>query len=273
MRPVFRFPVYQSVSDWLERLPEDRFPSLDELNALATTRPLSGGGAPIVFVEPNAAREPYETTVFRTGRVPTRTANWHDVFNARVWLSFPLTKAALNERHYEELEIHGSSGRRGTARDVLSLFDEGGVIVASSDASLLELLRGFEWKRLFWERRREARQQMRFLVFGHAILEKALQPYKAVTAKALLLEVPERFMSAPLEAQIAEADRHAARWFASREALSSTRSLSPLPILGIPGWADNESAAFYDDPQVFRPGYSEGRCGDQGNAGTVGSSP
>ncbi len=260
--------MYASVSGWLERLPRDRFPSLAELNALAPDPPRSGGGAPIAFAAPDPAREPYETTIFRTGSVPTRAENWHDVFNALVWLSFPLTKAVINARHYAELQAHDpSSGRRGTARDVLSLFDEGGVIAASSDASLLQLLRRFEWKRLFWERRPEVRQRMRFLVFGHAILEKALQPYKAVTAKALLLEVPESFISGSSTDQIAEADQRAARWFGSGE-LVSTRTLCPLPILGVPGWAKNESAAFYDDPQVFRPGYR-----DQGNAGTVGSSP
>ena len=269
MQSALRSPLFDSVAHWLGLLPADRFASIAELNALVGPALKSGAGVPLVFVEAPAAREAYEATVYRTGCVPTRERNWHDLFNALVWLAFPHTKATLNRRHCEELGRNDhSAGRRGTARDVLTLFDEGGVIVASSDASLLALLRRFQWKTLFWERRAQVLEHMRFFVFGHAILEKALQPYKAVTAKALLLEVPGSFASAPLAAQIAESDERAARWFSAPEALASTQALSPLPVLGVPGWADNGASAFYDDAQVFRSGYRR-----QGNAGTVGSMP
>jgi hypothetical protein len=49
-------------------------------------------------------------------------------------------------------------------------------------------------------------------------------------------------------------DERAAAHFARPESVASTRTLQPLPVLGIPGWApENEDAAFYDDEQVFRP--------------------
>jgi hypothetical protein len=257
--------MFAPFAPWIVRLPAKRFPTSEELTALLVPGTVSGGGARLAFVPPSEDDVPYEVDVHRSGRVRTRADNWHDLFNALVWMAFPRTKAVMNARHVREIERLGTSGPRGTARDVLSLFDEGGVIVAGTDASLLALLQGFEWKALFWERRAEVLQKMRFFVFGHALLEKALEPYKAVTAKALLLEVPSDFLDRPAPAQVEEADRLAAQWFARDEALVSTRTLAPLPVLGVPGWAENDSAGFYDDPAVFRPGY--------GKAGTVGSRP
>ncbi len=244
MHPAIRSPIFQSIAASLERLPGDRIATCEELNAL---------GGPVRFVEQAAPLdEAYEMFVRRSGEVPTRPGNWHDVFNALAWLSFPRTKAVLNRLHCEEIEARGVKGNRGTARDVLSLFDEGGVIVASADASLLGLLRRFEWKALFWERRVEVLAGMRFFAFGHAILEKALEPYKAVTAKSLLLDVSEDFLQWPFERQLAEADRRAADWFSRPGALASTRGLSPLPVMGVPGWAENARPDFYDDAAVFR---------------------
>ena len=239
-------PLFDAVRPWLGRLPADRPPTLEELNAL---------GAAVRFVAPTDSTDPYEIQIERSGEVPTRPGNWHDVFNALAWMTFPRTKAVLNRRHAEQIRLRGAAGPRGTARDVLSLFDEGGVIVTSVDPSLLELLRTFEWQTLFWQRRGDVVHAMRFYVFGHAILEKALEPYKAVTAKALLLDVPADFLDRSHQEQLEEADSRSAEWFA-RSALDSTRSLSPLPVLGIPGWADNEHAAYYKDETVFRRGYS-----------------
>jgi len=35
----------------------------------------------------------------------------------------------------------------------------------------------------------------------------------------------------------------------------STRELSPVPLLGVPGWAaDNDCAVYYDNTRYFRPG-------------------
>ena len=138
---------------------------------------------------------------------------------------------------------------------MLTLFDEGGIIVASADAQLSALLHGFRWKDLFWKRRAAVARSMRFYVFGHAIYEKALQPYKGVTAKALLVDVASRSIDAPLEEQLTELDTRAAAYFSDAQALTSTRLLLPLPILGIPGWEPaNEREEYYDDVSQFRPG-------------------
>ena len=249
-------PIFTALKPLLGRLPPDRFPRHDELDALATPAVVSGGGAPIRFVPPAAAAQ-YEVRIFETGEVQTRPDNWHDLFNALVWLAYPKTKAVLNSHHYGEIRTHRGERLRGTARDVLTLFDEGGIVVASADAELSDLLREFRWKELFWRRRADVLRSMRFLVFGHAIYEKALEPYKGVTAKALIVEATPDLLDAPLARQLAELDARAADYFSGPQALASTRTLAPLPILGIPGWEPaNAREEYYDDPAQFRPGRS-----------------
>jgi len=251
-----RSPWFASVRRFIERLPADRFPDAADLSALAREGGVrSGGGAPLAFAppaEPGAAARHYEERIFRTGEVATRPGSRHDLFNALAWLAFPRTKRVLNQLHHEELVRRGDGPVRGTARDVATLFDEGGLVVACAVPELGHLLNEFRWKRLFWERRAEAAQSMRFLVFGHAILEHALAPFKGVTAKALVLDVPGESLDDA--ALVGSLDARAAEHFARAEALASTESLQPLPVLGIPGWTpENEDPAFYDDTAVFRP--------------------
>jgi hypothetical protein len=126
------------------------------------------------------------------------------------------------------------------------------MLVLATDPSLLDDLRSFRWKRLLWERRQQVLTSMRFFVFGHALFEKALRPYVGLTAHALLLTVPLDFLSAPLAATLAAADRLASRAIAS---IDTPRALSPVPVLGVPGWwHENEEAAFYDNANYFRSG-------------------
>jgi hypothetical protein len=254
-------PIFAALAPLLDRLPQERFPRLDDLNALGSSAMRSGGGAPIRFVPPapasKALEAQYEVRVFRTGEVQTRPDNWHDLFNALVWLTFPKAKAVLNRSHCGQIEARRGEKLRGTARDVLTLFDEGGIIVASADAQLSALLREFRWKELFWAQRAGVLRSMRFQVFGHAIYEKAIEPYKGVTAKALIIDVAPAFIAAPLAQQLPELDARAAAYFADAQALTSTRHLSPLPVLGVPGWESaNEREAYYEDASQFRPASS-----------------
>lgn len=258
-------PWFASVRAPLARLPADRFPTLEELNALAQERRVaSGGEVPVRFVAAGGgatdARQPYEIRIHRTGEVETRRESWHDYFNALVWLAFPRTKAVLNRLHCAEIRRRQGEPTRGTARDLLTLFDEGGIIVACSDPSLAELLRGFRWPELFWTRRADVATRMRFFVFGHAILERALEAHKGLTAKALIAAVDQGTLAHPDAQLVALLDAHAAAYFERPEALASTQALHPLPVLGIPGWtAGNEDPLYYCDETVFRPGRIRGK--------------
>ncbi len=250
-------PAFATLAPLIEQLPEDHFPTLAELNKICDAREVaSGNGVPIEFVPQEAKTdEPYETRVYARGKVLTRSRNWHDLFNALAWITFPRSKAAINRHHYREMLARQAEGLRGTARDVLTLFDESGAIVVSSEPELSALLREFKWKELFWQHRGELIESMRCYVFGHSIYEKALQPYKGITAKTLIFDVPARELERPVPQQLATLDARLAKYFSEPEALAATEGYAPLPVLGIPGWsADNEDERYYEDSQHFRPG-------------------
>ena len=267
-------PAFAALAPAIEQLPEDHFPTLAELNRIGAEREVvSGGGVPVEFVpQEGKSDEPYETRIYARGKVLTRSQNWHDLFNALVWMSFPRAKAALNRHHYRELAARQSEGVRGTPRDVLTLFDESGLVVAARDAGLATLLREFRWKELFWQRRAEVLAGMRFYAFGHAIYEKLLQPYKGITAKCVIFELSAReFERAPAQ-QLAALDARLARHFDDPAALAATEDYAPLPVLGIPGWcAHNEEERYYDDARHFRSGRAQ--PGPEADARRVAAEP
>ena len=204
-----------------------------------------------------ALEEKYEARIHRAGELPMRTHSWHDCFNALVWLAFPRAKAALSARHYEALEAQHEAARpnRGPVQDALTLFDEGGVIVAHSDEALARLVRAFRWKDLFWRQRGRLAGSMRFVAFGHALFEKGLRPFRGITGRAILVETGPELVTAPAGALIAALDSIIAGHLSDPGRLLATRELEVLPILGVPGWcADNERETFYDDTGYFRPG-------------------
>jgi hypothetical protein len=195
-------------------------------------------------VPPTGARGPYELRVHQTGCIETRPENRHDWFNALCWLAFPRTKARINAMH--AAAIPSEEGKRGRLRDLLTIFDEGGAVIVCADERLSELVREFRWKELFWNQRERVREAMRFVVLGHAVLEQALEPWPGITCKALF--------ASPAE----DADAQAAEWLGGLGPDASPRHLAPLPVLGYPGWTDNQDAAFYEDERYFRP---QGKAG------------
>ena len=253
----FATPPFDSLRALLQLLADDvAWPGIARLNECSAGLK-NFRGKPIRFVDSeSAAATHYETRIAETGEIATR-ANWHDFFNAMSWLAFPETKSVISELHARLLFARGEEEirARSTPRDVLTLFDEGGIIVTSCDESLLELIRRFDWKKLFVERRAEVMASMRFYLFGHSMLEKALDPYVGVTAKAILFLVDDAFMVSNHAAQMQHIDYRAAAWLMDEQNLSSSKNFSPLPWLGMPGWwKGNESSGFYDDAHYFRSG-------------------
>ncbi len=253
-------PTFAPLRPALERLPRDRWPTHEDLCEAARGLETAGGKA-LAFVPPrgalDSARRAYEVRIDATGEVETRPRNWHDLFNALAWIAFPRTKACLNRQHAAILQDGGGeeARRRGPERDALTLFDEGGVIVASSSPALLRLIVEHEWKELFWNRRADLEARVRFLAFGHGLYEKMLDPFVGIAAKTIFVPVDELFFMLPPEAQVERADALAASYFADRARFPSPRSMAPLPVLGVPGWHPAaDRASFYDDARYFRPG-------------------
>lgn len=244
--------LFEPLAPWLAKQSGTAPPSLESLDRFLQAEavpPLSGGGAPVRFVAATNARMAYEAHIFQTGCVPTRPGNWHDAFNALVWVRFPLIKAVLNGRH---VAARGGQATRGATRDAATLFDESGVIVACADASLADSLRGHRWREVFVDRRAELDRSVRFIVFGHALYDQLRAPFVGLCGKALYVALDEPALASPR--LLADLDRRIADRLADPAFLARPRDLSPLPLLGIPGVTeDNIDPAYYDDPRQFRP--------------------
>ncbi len=200
------------------------------------------GLAPVRFV-PQAELpdgQAYEDFIFAKGQVPTREG-LHDFFNALCWMHFPLAKRQLNRIQAGEIARQGVGQVRGPVRDAATVFDENALLIQPNDA-LWAALTEHRWQEAFVDLRHEW-AHTRLWAFGHAALEKLVQPYKSITVH--LWRVPQAVDPAKIDAWLAQdlsADKLA------------TKPFSPLPVLGVPGWWPASAAsAFYDDAEVFRP--------------------
>lgn len=228
-------PIFDPLRPWLEQLGDFSLERLNYLSEISNLR--TQGGKPIRFVPPSHSDPYYEVHLFETGHVQTRPDNKHDLFNALAWLAFPKTKARINAMHAAEIprERETRGGRRGRLRDLLTIFDEGGAIVACS-GEVADLVRQARWCELFIERHRD----LRIAVVGHAVLEQALAPHPGITCKVIFAD-PSR-----------DLDTQAADWLATEG--QTPRDLPPLPVFGLPGWFEGSGrAGFYSDQRYFRP--------------------
>ena len=254
-------PVWGDYRDRVLSLGAESFPGPSELSRLLPTGLCNRNGCPIRFV---AASElpvvDYENHSYRQGEVSTRENNWHDLFNALIWSRFPTLKVAMNAVHFRELDA-GGEGRRGNQRDALTLFDESGVIVCSSNQALLEALARREWDRIFRTGAGDWENEISLFVVGHALLEKFLRPYKAITAQVLLLRLDGALMEQSRTKQLNALDNLVAERLLAGSMLDSPACLSPLPLMGIPGWwpEGRQDDDFYEDRKVFRPLAEKGR--------------
>ncbi|WP_237172063.1 DUF3025 domain-containing protein [Pandoraea norimbergensis] len=215
---------------------------------------VSGHGKPLCFVAQADLPEDtaYEAFIAATGGVPTRP-NLHDFFNALIWLAYPRSKAALNARQAAAIASDGVQATRGATRDAATLFDENAVIFACSDPALSAALRSFDWQTLFVTRRAEWGRACEVQPFGHALLEKLVTPYKAITAHAWIVDVPADYFRLSPAGRLDWLDARLAPGLAGIP--FKPRDFAPLPVLGIPGWwPANGDSDYYSDTSVFRPG-------------------
>jgi hypothetical protein len=248
---LYAAPLFDPLRHWLERLPPR--PDARAVAELAEQFPIhTENGQRVRFVPPRPDGLVYECRIWDSGEVETRPDNWHDFFNALVWLSFPQTKIAVSAAHMRAMQAPGEG--RGTTRDALTHFDECGIGVLSTQPELLDLLRGFRWQELFVERRADVKRCMRFVIFGHATYEQLLKPFRGLTAKAILCDMPEEWLALDARALNATVDGIFSAKLKSGQYVRP-RDFQPLPLLGIPGVTpDSEDPVYYDDAWQFRPG-------------------
>ncbi len=214
-------------------------------------------GEPIRFI-PQSDLPPgtaYEAYISAQGGVPTRD-NLHDFFNALVWLTFPRIKVRLNAIQAAEIarnEAHGnntSTKVRGGVRDAATIFDENAALLVLRDSEMLEAFRGHRWREVFLDRRGAYGRECEVWLFGHALMEKLVRPYKAITAHAWPVLADDSFFHLSYPEKIAWLDEAVSRQLAGNLANSC---FTPLPVLGVPGWWDGQDGEFYGDLSVFRP--------------------
>lgn len=223
---------------------------LQALNAVAEQAQLKTGHGQALRFVPDAqlpVGKPYEQHIAETGEVPTR-ANLHDAFNALIWLHFPAIKAALNRLQAREIDCHGVQSQRGRIRDAVTILDENAVLFVSGNTTHVAALRNFDWEALFLRYRADWSHNCHVWPIGHALLEKLVHPYKAITAHAWVVD-------GALVAQPGVDHLDVAVATMLEQTPLSNQLFSPLPVMGIPGWDTcNQDAAFYADTQVFRSG-------------------
>jgi hypothetical protein len=249
-------PVWRDYRARLELLDNHVFPSPEILTKLFAGDLETRSGEQISFI--CSTQLPgdinYEQQISDTGRVATRQNSFHDLFNALAWSRFPRIKAAMNSVHCSEY-ASGSPQQRSKRRDALTLFDECGVVIVSADLDLQEQLARHQWHTAFRGSIEAWQQDHLVFVTGHALLEKYLDPYKAITAHALLIKSNAAVNYASRESFIPSLDDYVANAIISNEVLDTTHCLSAIPLAGIPGWwpVTPTDTDFYSDKNVFRP--------------------
>jgi hypothetical protein len=199
----------------------------------------------VKFVPQSALPEgqAYEDFIFRTAQVPTRDG-LHDFFNGLCWQRFPLAKRRLNQLQAAEIDAQGVRSTRGPVRDALTLFDENVVLMHAPD-EVWAALQARDWLKLF-DDLRDQWQHVHLVLFGHALVEKLVTPYKSITGHVYRVD-----------SQVNPHDEVALdAWLVQdlQPAKLATKPYEPLPVLGIPGWcAENAKRAYYEDTNVFRP--------------------
>ncbi|WP_157068778.1 DUF3025 domain-containing protein [Sandaracinus amylolyticus] len=233
-------PVLASVSPWAARLARfARFPSVGELDATLHDR---------LSIEPGVALEPQVKTRRRRGpvdrdalyevridvhrRVPTRERSWHDLTNALVWAAFPRSKRALTARQLAILDavLPRDAERLPSARtreqDALAMLDEGGIVVLVTGEHVEHAKHAHERGDEDALRRLRDAGHAAVLVFGHAMMEHALEGSLDVRGYGVVLATGA--LPDGLEGRVALADRTLADWIVCTDEL-----LRPSPWRGL----------------------------------------
>lgn len=242
-----RFAGYEILLPyWLPILKRflNAWPSIADYNQLA-----EDAGFDFRFIEQDA-NTPYESTIYHHQCIPTRLRNWHDFFNNLTWFIFPSMKRALVEAGYQATDREQK--HRTPKQNVLAHFDECGIVICSDQPSYFDKIKHHEWSSLFLDS--NLLTHCYPIITGHGILEKGLQPYIGMTAKAILMEVHSTFFKLNAAEKLKYLDERLARKILSTDFPSTPKALAPFPLLGWPNWhPDNLQDAFFENTNYFRP--------------------
>lgn len=262
--PAAFSPLHQYLSPYLEFFQSfSQWPGLSDYQAYFDASPRAvrnKQATPLKVVEnnfePREFEEFYAPQIYLKAELQIRHENWHDFFQLVSWRIFPLAKAQINSMHLpmaHQRHTQNITSGRSQLENMLSQFDETGVVIVSDKPELLALVKEFRWKELFWEQRATLAQHFTCIVFGHGLLEKAIHPYVGMTGKAILIESEQEFFYYDIDQQTRYIDKRLTTLFTDG-VLTSPLDLCPFPVLGIPDWWSEQTESFYDNQDYFRPG-------------------
>lgn len=211
-------PLFRPFERIAEPLRAEEFPSASDYTRLCEGERVrrTPDLAPLTFVKmekkPRRQRRSevrleglYDGSIALRGEVFCLEASYHDLLNAVVFAAFPRSKRTLHARQFAALERWADvtaarlPGKRTREQDALTIFDEGGVVLAMSDEA-----------HEAWQKSRTQTQlvpesdDIIALLFGHALLEHLLEGHLAIRASAVVC-----VLKAPLvgDALLNEVDR------------------------------------------------------------------
>lgn len=149
----------------------------------------------------------YLQAVMDEGQIPVRENNLHDVLNAFSFMMFPRSKKALSYRHRMESPEGLKPGQNRTrTQDLLTIFDEGGVIRLTNSKGIT-----------------------RDLIFGHAIYEHIIHGLNLRAAR-LNFSVDDQIFSEPIQEVTRFADALLAAWLSNPAHCHSAQEFSSVEI-------------------------------------------
>ncbi len=172
----------------------------------------------------------YDASICLEGRVPTRAASWHDLFNALVWASMPRSKRALHERQHRAHEARSAAApsRRTREGDGLALVDEGGAVLLCTDAARPSVEEALS------AREREpvavaiARGEALGVVFGHAVFEHLGTSQRTVRATVHVVSTPA--IPRDADACVWLADAGLSRALADPKRFAAPEAMASIPV-------------------------------------------
>ncbi|APJ03701.1 DUF3025 domain-containing protein [Silvanigrella aquatica] len=201
--------IFSNSKDW---------PTLNELNNFKPHEVESWSGHKIRFVLQKGRHSDegfealYEPRIFLKGEVRTRLQNWHDFFNAQIWYAFPKTKAALNMRQFisfdERAEFPWKSSplTRMREQDYMTMFDEGGCIIACSTHKSLPF------------------------VFGHAVYERMIKGDFEISMCTIQIPCENSFFELNIESQNKILDLKLSKILANRDIYYNNTPFFTCPL-------------------------------------------
>jgi hypothetical protein len=137
----------------------------------------------------------YDARITLQHEVPTRERNWHDLLNMLCFTTFPHSKLALHARQYARLaerideQTLKLPNRRTPEQDALTLFDEGGVVLAVEAEAAAQLREVPVQEREVLSQELSAQRRLRVVPFGHALYEHWVEGLRCPGGCTQIIEV------------------------------------------------------------------------------------